>query len=335
MNKRERVIAAIEHQETDFVPYHIRFTAKERQAFIDATGISEPEAFYGNHADVASCMDFFDEIERGLFQDEFGVVWDRRDGADIGLPLRQILSRPDLSGYTFPGPVEEKIAEQMSRFKNAPWDAFRLVAVGFTLYERAWTLRGIESTLEDMLLEEDFLNELLDEIVSYNIAAMDSAREQCDDFDAFFLGDDWGQQHGLIMGASLWRKYLGPRIAQLIEHSKKCGKYTFLHSCGDILELFPDLIDAGLDVYDTFQPEIYNIREVKKKFGDKLSFLGGISVQTLLPRSSPDAVESETREIIEIMGSNGGFIAAPTHDITPDVPVENVSAMIRAFQKQR
>lgn len=335
MNKRERVIAAIEHRETDFTPYQVRFTALERQAVIEATGISEPEECYGSHIELASCMDFEQEVAPGLFRNEFGVVWDRRDGSDIGQPALQPLSRqPSLEGYAFPKPLENEIASQMERFSQKPWDTFRMVCVGWTLYERAWTMRGMENALEDMLLNEDFLLELFDNIIGYDISAMDSAIEHCDSFDAFYFGDDWGQQRGLIMGAPLWRKLIGPGIARLIEHAKKRGKYAVLHSCGDNQELFPDLIDAGLDVYDTFQPEIYPIAEIKKKYGDKLSFLGGISTQSLLPFASPQEVEREVKEIIGIMGVGGGYIAAPTHDMPPDIPIENFLAMARAFQNQ-
>ena len=336
MNKRERVIAAIEHRETDFVPYQVRMTVLERQAVIEASGIENPEAFYDSHIELATCMDFERETEPGMFENEFGVVWDRRDGSDIGQPVIQpLFKEPGFEGYIFPKPLEKEIASQMSGFSERPWDTFRMICTGWTLYERAWTLRGMENTLEDMLLNEDFLSELLDQIVSYNIAAMDCAIECCGNFDAFYFGDDWGQQRGLIMGARLWRKLIGPRIARLIDHAKKNRKYAVLHSCGDNIELFPDLIEAGLDVYDTFQPEIYDIREVKKKYGDKLCFLGGISTQTLLPVASPQKVESTIREIIEIMGQGGGYIAAPTHDMPPDTPIENFYAMIQAFQNQK
>jgi uroporphyrinogen decarboxylase len=334
LNKRERVIAAINHCETDSIPYHLRFTGAERKTLVAYTGIEDIEKHFGNHIGLARCMDFTTELEKGMFRDEFGVVWDRRDGSDIGLPSGYVLKEPNLDGITLPVPVEAEINMQMSSLVQCEWDTFRAVNVGFTLYERAWSMRGIENLLMDMLLEEDFVAELFDRIVQYDISAMNVAREISDDFDAFYLGDDWGQQTGLIMSGALWKKLIGPRIAELIEHSKRSGKYTILHSCGNIIDLFPDLIDAGLDVYDTFQPEIYDIRHVKKRFGDKLTFLGGISTQTLLPCSSPAVVRSTTREIIEIMRKNGGFIAAPTHDVPSDVPAENILAMIDAFTNQ-
>ncbi len=331
MNRRERVIAAIEHREADCIPYHLRFTSAARRAFVAHTRVEDVERRFGNHIELARCMDFPVEIATGMFRDEFGVVWDRRDGSDIGLPAALVLEEPSLETFVPPEPVASEIDMQMKSLVHGEWDSFRAVTVGFSLYERAWSLRGIENLLMDMLLEEDFVAELFDRIVEYDMKAMDCARRASDDFDAFFLGDDWGQQTGLIMSRALWKRLIGPRIAKLIEHGKSCGKYMILHSCGNIIELFPDLIDAGLDVYDTFQPEIYDIRQVKKRFGDRLAFLGGISTQTLLPFSSPAAVRSTTREILQIMGKHGGYIAAPTHDLSSDIPVENILAMIEAF----
>jgi uroporphyrinogen decarboxylase len=335
LNKKERVIAAINHYETDIVPYHLRFTGAEREKLIAYTGIEDFEKHYGNHIEVKRCMDFTTEVEKGMFRDEFGVVWDRRDGSDIGIPSGYVLKEPDLAGFKLPVPLEDEIDKQMTDLVSSKWDTFRAVNVGFTLYERAWSMRGIENLLMDMLLEEDFVEALFDQILEYNINAMGYARKVSDDFDAFYFGDDWGQQTGLIMSRTLWKKLIGPRITKLIEYGKECGKYTILHSCGNIIELLPDLIDAGLDVYDTFQPEVYDIKQVKKKFGDKLTFLGGISTQTLLPYGSPQTIRSTSNEIIEIMSKDGGFIAAPTHDVPADVPADNILAMIDVFTQQR
>ena len=177
-----------------------------------------------------------------------------------------------MTGLQFPKPVIGEIRREMDELSALSPDVFKMVNVGFTLYERAWSMRGIENLLADMMLDEDFVVDLFDKIVAYDIACMDEVLKTGVQFDAFYFGDDWGQQKGLVMRPELWRKLIGPRVAALLEYSKKHGKFTFFHSCGDILTIFPDLIDAGLDVYDTFQPEVYDIRAVKKTFGNKLSF---------------------------------------------------------------
>jgi uroporphyrinogen decarboxylase len=115
---------------------------------------------------------------------------------------------------------------------------------------------------------------------------------------------------------------------------KSKGKFVIQHSCGDVSDIYPDLIDIGLDCYQTFQPEIYDIAAIKREYGGDLSFWGGVSTQRLLPFATPDGVRDKTVEIMRIMGKGGGFIASPTHAIPGDVPPENVEAMIDVFQNQ-
>ncbi len=102
----------------------------------------------------------------------------------------------------------------------------------------------------------------------------------------------------------------------------------------DYLSPTSDLIEIGLDCYQTFQPEIYNIEKIKKEFGNDLCFWGGISTQRLLPYETPEVVKSETRRIMEIMSKGWGYIAAHTHAIPLDVPPRNVLAMLEAFKNQ-
>ena len=152
--------------------------------------------------------------------------------------------------------------------------------------------------------------------------------------DACYFGDDWGQQHGTIMGPDHWRRFIKPRLAKMYRKAKDGGKFIIQHSCGDIHELFPDLIDIGLDCYQTFQPEIYDIEAVKKEFGRHLTFFGGISTQQLLPSAPAEVVKSETIRIMRTMGPGGGYIASPTHAVPHDVPPENILAMLDVFTHQ-
>ena len=154
------------------------------------------------------------------------------------------------------------------------------------------------------------------------------------EIDGFHFGDDWGQQSGLIMGPELLRKFIKPRMARMYEKVKAKGKFVSQHSCGDIHEIFPDLIEIGLDVYQTFQPEIYDIKRIKEEYGQHLCFWGGISTQRLLPYATPEEVRKTVSETLKILGKNGGYIAGPTHSISGDVPVENVLTLIDILQNQ-
>jgi uroporphyrinogen decarboxylase len=225
-----------------------------------------------------------------------------------------------------------KLRSEYDALMSSQDDTFKFGSIGFSMFERAWTLRGMENLLVDMILNPDFVEELLDAITEHNLKIIDIALEY--GIDGFHFGDDWGQQRGLIMGPQHWRRYIKPMMAKLYAKAKSKGKYISQHSCGDIHEVFPDLIEIGLDVYQTVQPEIYDLPNLKKEFGNDLTFWGGISTQRLLPFEKPETVKRVTRETIAVMGKSGGFVAAPTHSIPGDVPAENVVAMLEAFQNQ-
>ena len=105
------------------------------------------------------------------------------------------------------------------------------------------------------------------------------------------------------------------------------------HSCVDIQEVFEDLIEIGLDCYQTVQPEIYNLAEIKERFGDRLCFWGGISTQRDLPARSQEEIVKIIRDTVKVMSHGGGYILAPTHAVPQDVPPENVITMLEEFSK--
>lgn len=148
------------------------------------------------------------------------------------------------------------------------------------------------------------------------------------------FGDDWGHQTGLIMGPKLWRQFIKPRIKQMYGLVKSKGKFVFIHSCGKVNEIFPDLIECGLDVFNPFQPEVMDVFEMKKKYGSSLSFYGGISTQRTLPYGTPAQVRDEVKRLLDVVGKNGGYIAAPAHDIPADAKPENIAAMIEVLRNQ-
>ena len=99
-------------------------------------------------------------------------------------------------------------------------------------------------------------------------------------------------------------------------------------------EIFPELIECGLDMFNPFQPEVMDVFEIKKKYGDTLSFYGGISTQRTLPYGTVDEVKDEVKRLIDIVGKNGGYVASPAHAIPADAKPENIAAMIEILQNQ-
>jgi len=329
MTRRDIVLQALRHEKPSRLPYFLDLSDETAARMRGYTG----DALFFEHSGSYLAQErneSFRELGNGQFEDMFGVVWDKgAQEGDFGIVAREPLPEADFGDYTFPEPDENLIREKCERLAGS--ECFTMYIIGFSLFERAWTLRGMENLLCDMLMEPEFTQKLFDRIVEYNLKVVDIVAEY--PIDCIFFGDDWGQQRGLIMGLPLWRKYIRPCLSRMYAHVKSKGMFVAQHSCGDCVSVFPDLVEMGLDIYNTFQPEVYDIDFCKKTYGDRLTFFGGISTQRLLPFASPEEVEREMERIIGILEPDGGYILAPTHAMPGDIPPENVMAFLRIAKK--
>ncbi|HXL02611.1 MAG TPA: uroporphyrinogen decarboxylase family protein [Candidatus Atribacteria bacterium] len=341
MTKRQVIKTVLDHEKPPYVPWSFGFTKEAADKLIayynsnshcSIGSKDELEDFVGNHLlKLGSDIGFFEDVGLNLVRDVFGVVWDRSIDKDIGNVQKPVLSKPSLQGYKFPNPLDQRffqdIPEKIQRYP----DRFRVFQIGFSLYERAWTLRGMEQLMMDFYDYPDFVHELLHTIADYNITQVKEAMKY--DIDAVYFGDDWGQQRGLQMGPKLWKEFIYPELRRMYGSVKQEGKYVFIHSCGDVDELFDDLIEIGVDCFNPFQPEVMDIFQLIEKYRSRLSFHGGLSTQQTLPYGTPQDVVRETRRLID-MGRSGGYILAPAHDVEGDVPLPNMLAFIEETQKQ-
>jgi len=335
MKKRQRVINSLNHRESDIIPYEIGFTKVLREKLIRYFDNPDFESNIENHIKTIGYSKPHREIngKPEYFEDMWGVIWNRSGpDKDIGVVENQILKGSDPTAFEYPAIDFDELGKNIEVFLKENPDTFNIFCIGFSLFERAWTLRGMETLLMDMVMNPNFVHDLLDRICDFNVSLIKFARQF--DIDGIYFGDDWGQQKGLIMGPEMWREFIKPRLKRAYSEVKAGGKYVLQHSCGDILEVFPDVIECGLDCYQTFQPEIYDIKACKAEFGSDLSFWGAISTQGMLPFETPDGVRREMIRIMKILGKDGGYIASPTHGVPYDVPEENIEAMLDVFANQ-
>lgn len=330
MTNRERVLCALDFERGDRVPYQVDFTTQMLEKMIRYSGRADYAATLGNHMTQISLSKPDRPLGGERFADEFGVVWNRSGvDKDIGVvDGYRLADAEDLKDYAMPPVDEGFIRGQMEKLRAEAGSNFTVAGIGFSLFERAWTLRGMENLLCDMLEEPDFVDELMRRITQRNLAVMDIALEY--DFDAFYFGDDWGQQQGMIMGPKCWRRFIKPCLARLYERAHKAGRYVVQHSCGDIRAVMDELGEIGLNVYQTFQPEIYGLDYAGKLRG-KIAVWGGISTQRALPRQTPDEIRKTTQELLEAFPA-GGLIAGPTHAAPGDIPPENIEAMLQVLR---
>ena len=351
--RRERVLQAIQHQETDFVPYNFHAIPQVYRTLQDYYGLPDSLAladFIGNHV-VKIGSDFNynpwgQEIEEvrltpsggpvytnldvagALHTDEFGCVWDRTSGMPhpVGYPLEE--DHTLLDNYQMPDPYRAGRFDQAKALADLWRDkAFIFGKLGMVLFERAWSIRGMVNLFTDMLDRPDFVEELLDRIVQeWNLPIID--QQIALGVDGFYFADDWGSKTGLMFSPKLWRRFIKPRLAAIYDHCHQAGVYVGQHSDGNIVEIFPDLIEIGLDVFNPLEPAAMDVLEMKRRFGDKVTFYGGVDVEHTLPFGTPAEVRAEIRERAATIGRGGGYILQSTHTMLFDVPLENLIAYI-------
>ena len=331
MTHRERVINSVEFRKVDKLPHNISFTQQAFNNMLKFSGDENYLASIENHITECYLVKAQKEVKPDIYEDEFGVLWDK-SGADkdIGVVANCLVyDEKSLENYCLPEVDEVYIIKQLETLMASPEPNFRIASIGFSLFERCWSLMGFENCLCNMAAEPELVHRLLRKICDRNLKIIDIALQY--DIDCFHFGDDWGQQRGLIMGVTHWREFIKPYLKEMYDRVKSGGKYISQHSCGDLREILTtDLYEMGLNIYQTFQPEIYTL-ECAKQLSGKIAVWGGISTQADLPYKTPDEIKKIIIKTAQAFNYTG-LIIAPTHALEFDVPVENIAAMTEIFK---
>jgi uroporphyrinogen decarboxylase len=195
--------------------------------------------------------------------------------------------------------------------------------------ERAWT---------DMMVRPAFFEALVERILAFELPFLEAFFDRGDGrIDFFRIGDDFGTQQGLLMSPALWRDFLRPALAAMSAVARQRGAYYYHHSCGSVRDLIPAFIDLGVDVLDPVQVTASGMEPagLKRDFGDRLCFSGGVDEQRLLVGGTPEDVREQVKRLLDVMAPGGGFFLGPTHNLQADVPTENVVAMYEAARDWR
>jgi len=335
MTSKERVLTALRHEPPDKVPYYAAFLVPMHEKLVKY--YDDPDYYSKLGCDMTITpvirVSWGVRDEDGYHTDEYGMRWNRTIDPDIGIP-EPCLTRENFDSYPWPDPKVSGRFDKLKETVEKNPDKFNIMSLTFHLHERSWAMMGMDNYLMGMIEDREFVEAVLDKVLEINLAIIDEGMKQCPNIDAIYFGDDYGDQRGVIMGADRWREFIKPRIAKEYARAHDYGKPVFIHSCGQVTEIFDDLIDIGLDCFNPFQPEVMDIYEIKKKYRGRLAFYGGISLQSLLPFGTPGQVKDEVAKILKEIGREGGYIASPSHVVTGDVPPENIEAMFEVLQNQ-
>jgi uroporphyrinogen decarboxylase len=361
MNSRQRALTALRRQVPDRVPVWVTVVADLAERLAEVTGISpDPlDAYLTNRISHAAMLTALgnDVVgigstappsqptrtrPDGLLEDEWGFVYRQVPHPFgtyqeiVGRPLQGIRTVSELTHYRLPDSTTsgrfDIAREQASRYGETH---ALLGIVECTVFEMAWNLVGLEPFLADMALGRDYVGPLLDALADFStgigLALIDLGA------DAVLTGDDVGMETGPMISPRMWRMWLKPRLQRVFDayRARRPDIVLAYHTCGSVLPFVDELIEMGVEVLNPIQVTAKGMDAawLKRTYGHRLAFCGGVDQRQVLPHGTPDDVELEVRCRISDLGPGGGYLLAPTHDIQSDTPLENVLAVFEAAKR--
>ena len=347
LTPRERVLLALDHHETDRVPLDFMATPETWARLKGRLGIADNEAVLRRlgadlrHPRQRYCGPPLERRADGSWRDAWGV-W-RRAVANGAATYDEIVQHP-LAGLTgaaeldaYPWPRPEWWDAESLRDEIAALDAENSYAIALEefgdpggMFEIAWYMRGMEQFLIDMATQPEIPYEIMRRVTDFYIGMAERVMHAAGPrIDLIWTSDDIAHQHGRLVSVKTWRDLIAPHHERLNRRVHELGARVMYHSCGAVRAFIPGLVEIGVDVLDVLQFSAAGMDpcEIKAAFGGKLSFHGGMDVQSTLPFGTVEDVRRVTRERIAVLARGGGYILAPTHNIQADTPPENIMAM--------
>ena len=352
MTPRENLLSLYRRQGYEYVPAAINLCGEQMEVFAQKTGLAgwdKAYEYFGvpflfvqdllqNRPDPSEFMRYHSkkDIDDGISISEWGVGFDFSAGAHYRMihPLAGDVSLDDLLSYPLLTLCHDNEADQRREVEAI--QGAGLAAYGnlqCTVWETSWYIRGMEDLMMDMLTEDEKATVLMDIVT-------DISRERAAAFaragvDILFLGDDIGMQQSTMMSTDLYRQWLKPRLAKVIQAAREEKPDILIqyHSCGYVEPFIEDLIEAGVDILNPVQPECMSFAGLHARYGDRLSFNGVLGTQSTMPFGTPEEVRQVVFESLDIAGEKGGLLCCPTHEVEPDVPWENIAAYWEACKE--
>lgn len=355
MKHRDRVAMALHHERPDRCPFQASFTPEFAVRLRRDLGIVSDAAHNphggGNTYQIERALDedvlitsvgwansYYQEDHD--YTDAWGIDWALHAyetpfgvGHYTEIARHPLADEAAIAAYRPPDPTRPALYADAEAMIAAYHDEYWIVgATVCTIFETAWALRGLERMMLDMATDPDLADHLLDIPYRFHLAAAKRLTEL--GVDMIWLGDDVGTQHRMLMSPGMWRRYLKPRMAELIAQIKAINPDLVVayHTDGYALPILPELAEIGVDVLNPVQPASMDPAMVRREFGDRLCFWGTLDEQDTLPFGSPADVAHEVRTRIETVGYDGGLILGPTHSVQLDTPLANFHAMVETVK---
>ena len=338
MNSKERVMTAVSHQEPDRTPMFL--------GRIDDFKVWEKYFGVKNGDELRTLLecDCRKTNYSGVYKTEPGMtVWGTDDDWEKGYnsakiaPLAGALTTKDVENHKWPT-LDDVDFDLLKERHYAMDDQYALIcSLGFQpVFGTLNDLFGMEDSMIKMYTEPAQIEAAVEGIEKFLLDSIRGALEKCADKSEFFwVGDDFSTQRGMMISPELWRRFLGPTYRKIFELIKSFDVKVWFHSCGTFETVRPDLVDMGIDVWETVQAHLEGNEpdKLKNTFGKDVTFFGAVNCQQTLSFGTPADVRSEVRERIDILGKNGGLIIGPDHSIQGNMPPENIFALYDEAKK--
>lgn len=341
MNSKERVRAALERRPVDRIPIFMWFhpATSERlsrlleippSSLAEAMGNDVCQAWVNNNYAMEGITH---EHDGDWHIDYWGIKWVKQ------YYFNQIVSHPlanaspeELLHYEFPVDHIDDLLQPMAPVAEASRGYFIGCDVSPCAFEMYWRLRGMENTMTDMVSSPGLAGKMLKRCADFSITLAEKAIQRFP-LDWLWTGDDVASQQSMMISPKTWQVLVKPELARVFAVAKSHHLWLAYHCCGALRPIIPDLVEIGMDVLNPVQSNCPGMDpvELKKEFGQEITFMGGLDTQFLLPNGSADQVRRETAHLIEAMTQDGGgYILAASHTIPPETPDENIFAMYAA-----
>jgi uroporphyrinogen decarboxylase len=358
MDSRERTFLALNHEEPDRVPIDFWASSGFRNKLSATLGVAESSFWDRHDVDLRYIAGprYIGPPLRTYPDGSSADIWGVRrqpitvladDGGETyqevaESPLANATTVDEIEAYAgWPSPDDfdyHEIAAQCQAVRDQGRVA---VFMGDRLnrlaqLKPAMYLRGVEQILLDLAWEPELAKAIFANIRRFYVEYAERVFEAADGkLDILLMGDDFGMQMGPLVSPAMWTEFLGDGFADYVRIAKAHDLRVMHHTCGAVRPIIPLMIERGLDVLQSLQPEAAGMEAhaLKADFGDRLAFHGGISIQQTMPHGTPDDVRAQVRSRIDALAPGGGYILCTAHNVQADVSVENAVALLEAYRK--
>jgi uroporphyrinogen decarboxylase len=277
--------------------------------------------------------------------DEFGMEWIKYPGFESYETLSSPLFGPDVTVETvkamkWPDPTDvsflKGVREKAENLRKST-DRAIIANLAMQINTQSNKLRGFADYLADMVGNPSLIEAIMDRVTEIYIERTKAILAEIGEFiDIVYVGDDLGTQTGPMFSLNSYRKLLKPRQKKLFEVIKSISNVKiFYHSCGACSAFIDDLAEIGIDILNPVQVSAAGMdtKELKQKFGNKVCFWGAVDTQRVMPFGSVAEVKDEVKRRIEDLAPGGGYVLGSVHNLRPEVPPENIIAMIEAAKE--